>query len=514
MNLAKQPAKHLINRWSTLFVAVLIAATAVPQILSISPVHADDGGYPWSGALCAWTGLATGSCTNYDWGYTTCPSGDSYCTSTNQINGYYQLDDWGYGFRNCTSYAAWRINQTFNVSNITGWGNAATWNTGYTSPQPYAVYSPSTYTPQVGDIAQWGSEVAGGFGHVAYVWNVSTVNGVTIADLWDYNQAGTGLFSASNTTASNSENTPDHYIHIGTVSTNPGLGGGAASTRGNTKFDVFVEQASPSGSSNLGHIWYDGTAGGWYNWENIPNDQLMTSQPAAVSWSGSRIDVFARGQNGDLIHDWYDGSQWYNWESLGGCIIGQPSVTSWGPGRLDVFAEGCNTTGANLYHIFYANNAWAPWESIGAGQVINSAPAAVAWSSGRLDIFSQDSNNDLIHTFYTNNAWNSSWDNLGGCVVGAPAASSRGVGMLDAWLQGCNTTGANFYHIAYDGSGWHSFELVSSSTQRIAGLFGATSWANNRIDMFTRRSDNTLDHWWYDGASFNGPENKGGSIAP
>ena len=141
----KRPTRASVGRGLTLFIAVLLTATIAPQILNVLPASADDG-YPWPNAT------PTGS--QYSWGYNPCPSSDTNCMAMTD-NGYGTADPWVYSLRNCTSYAAWKINQEFNVSNITGWGNAATWNTGYTNPQTYPVYSPSTYTPQIGDIAQW-----------------------------------------------------------------------------------------------------------------------------------------------------------------------------------------------------------------------------------------------------------------------------------------------------------------------------------------------------------------------
>src|SRR5258706_1825061 len=227
MNTSIKSIRHHLGKGSMLFMAVLVAATVAPQIIGIRVAHADTGGYPWSGAACANSGSQLGKttgtgywCTNYNWGESTCPSGDGYCTSGWLLNGYYLLDDWGYGFRNCTSYAAWKIKQVFGVSNITGWGNASTWDTGIAPPnghlQPYTVYAASGHTPQQGEIAQWGTEVAGGVGHVSYVGSLDPPT--HIATLWDYNQPQDGTFSSTNTTASGSEGTPDHYIHIGTVS--------------------------------------------------------------------------------------------------------------------------------------------------------------------------------------------------------------------------------------------------------------------------------------------------------
>lgn len=65
------------------------------------------------------------------------------------------------GYHNCTLYAAWRLEQN-GLGNPGLWGNAVEWidHTSHNS------------TPAVGAIAWWGSEVGGGFGHVAYVEQV------------------------------------------------------------------------------------------------------------------------------------------------------------------------------------------------------------------------------------------------------------------------------------------------------------------------------------------------------
>ena len=62
------------------------------------------------------------------------------------------------GYHNCTLYAAWRLEQN-GMADPGNWRNAVEWinHTSHNS------------TPAVGAIAWWGSEVGGGFGHVAYV---------------------------------------------------------------------------------------------------------------------------------------------------------------------------------------------------------------------------------------------------------------------------------------------------------------------------------------------------------
>jgi hypothetical protein len=40
----------------------------------------------------------------------------------------------------------------------------------------------------------------------------------------------------------------------------------------------------------------------------------------------------------------------------------------------------------------------------------------------------------------------------------------------------------------------------------------AVSWAVGRLDVFARGTDGTLQHWWYDGSSWGGPESLGGQL--
>jgi len=88
------------------------------------------------------------------------------------------------------------------------------------------------------------------------------------------------------------------------------------------------------------------------------------------------------------------GSQWSNWESLGGVLSSAPDVCSWGPGRLDGFVRGTDNA---LYHKWY-DGRWSDWESLGG--VLTSDPSAVSWGSGRIDVFVRGSDNALYHKWY------------------------------------------------------------------------------------------------------------------
>lgn len=187
--------------------AGLMAGLTQTALASASSTSGIGAGYPWANATVL--DESTG-----DYGYATCPSNDTGCKGhglTYRKNGvvYGESDPWGYYVRNCTSYVAWMISREFPGVKIRIWGNAAQWAQALHK----AGYSFDA-TPRVGDIAVWGTEVAYGFGHVAYV--ASVTKGVATFD--EYNVANTGAYTDYYTSADHpgAKIKPDWYIHLGT----------------------------------------------------------------------------------------------------------------------------------------------------------------------------------------------------------------------------------------------------------------------------------------------------------
>lgn len=124
------------------------------------------GGYAWGDAICMHSGYADPPCGQYDWGYP----------------GYGIYDKWGYGYRNCTSYAAWKIDQRMGRM-VSGLGHAKDWpfNVGSRGEVSYGQGA------RVGDAAVIAS---GTYGHVMYV---EAVEGSTVY-VSDYNFGGDGYY--------------------------------------------------------------------------------------------------------------------------------------------------------------------------------------------------------------------------------------------------------------------------------------------------------------------------------
>lgn len=242
------------------------------------------------------------------------------------------------------------------------------------------------------------------------------------------------------------------------------------------RLDVFARGSNGA----LIHKWYDGNS--WQGWESLGGS--LTSAPAAVSWASGRLDVFARGPGNDLIHKWYGAAGWSGWESLGGILSAGPGAASWAAGRLDVFVTGGDRA---LWHRWYDGNGWAGWESLGG--VLTSSPSAASMSAGRVDVFGRGGDRALWHRWYAATGW-AAWEPLGGILASGPGVTSWGSGRLDVFIQATDNA---LWHDRYDANAWNWEYLGGVLTADPA----ATNWGVGRLDVFSRGPDLTLWHKWY-----------------
>lgn len=264
--------------------------------------------------------------------------------------------------------------------------------------------------------------------------------------------------------------------------------GPATASWGPGRLDVFARGTD----GQLWHKWYTGA---WAGWE--PLGGSLASDPAVVSWGPNRIDVFARSASGALLHRWWDGSQWRGWETLPGSMNSAPAVASWQAGRLDVFAKGADGT---LIHKWY-DGGWSGWESLGG--VLTSDPAAVSWGPGRLDVFARGTDGQLWHKWY-DGTWRW-WEPLGGGLQGGPDVAAWAAGRLDVFVRG---TDNQLWRKWWDGTGWYGWEpLFAPVTVAGSGLVSdpaSVSWGPGRIDVFGHAFDGAVWHKWYDAGKWSG----------
>jgi hypothetical protein len=196
----------------------------------------------------------------------------------------------------------------------------------------------------------------------------------------------------------------------------------------------------------------------WSEWENLGG--IHRGDPAAVSWGPNRIDIVSRGEDSRLWHKAWIGSWWppgTDWLPITTYPVGtttdSPAIASWGVNRLDIAARGTN---GNLWYRAWTGTVWTDWVDIGGP--IQGSPSLTTWGPNHLDIVVRGANNQVL-----GKTWNGSWlpsdttfTDLGASAIKPPVVFSEASGTLRYYTVG---TDNNLWTRVYDGawaptSGW------------------------------------------------------------
>jgi glucose/arabinose dehydrogenase len=176
-------------------------------------------------------------------------------------------------------------------------------------------------------------------------------------------------------------------------------------------------------------VWYatQSTAGGaWSAFHPIPG--AVASAPAAVSWGGNRVDLFARSLGGQLLHAYSTGGGYSAWQNLGGSITSAPAAASLGTNRLDVVVRSGNAD--SLVRRRWNGTTWGTFSSLGG--LTTGAPAASAdRSTGRITVYGRGRDGQLCTMALTATGVATSWS----CSAdretwAAPAVTTTGTPVL------------------------------------------------------------------------------------
>jgi len=156
----------------------------------------------------------------------------------------------------------------------------------------------------------------------------------------------------------------------------------------------------------------------WTPYARIPGTLELASAPAAVSWGGDRLDVFAVGNNRRLLHTVYAGGRWSPWQDHGGALTTAPAVVSPASGQLDVFARGTDDA---LYRKRWTGTSWTGWTRLGG--ILSAAPAAATGPGGRITVYVRGASGHLYDLELSGATVSRSWRRLDQSTWTAPAAS-------------------------------------------------------------------------------------------
>ncbi len=143
----------MLRRFFSLLFAILLATAFTPGAARAGEADCRSPGYACTPGYDAATMAG-----NWSWKY----YGGSYARTSN-------------GSHNCTLYVAWRLARNGMADPGRSFGNARDWA---------ARIGGGNRTPAVGAVAWWGASRGGGYGHVAYVEQVSGSQVYVRADNW------------------------------------------------------------------------------------------------------------------------------------------------------------------------------------------------------------------------------------------------------------------------------------------------------------------------------------------
>lgn len=251
------------------------------------------------------------------------------------------------------------------------------------------------------------------------------------------------------------------------------------------------------------HQYWDGK--GWRpnvaEFENLGGQCDPNADIAVSTWGQDRLDVFCRGPDGDLLHQYYDGSQWQpsagSLESLGGSLKSGPSVVSWGTNRLDVFAV--NEHGS-VMHLYWDGSQWSEWEVFISPVLNYNIPLTVtSWGKNRLDVYAVELEKSLWHIYWDGSKW-ADWEQLDGernALSGSVAATSWSANRLDIVAR--RREDGHYLYKYYDGHAWQPDVLGwydKTPGHEFLAEPSVVSWGENRLDIFGESDDGWLHQAW------------------
>lgn len=340
--------RRLVVRLALVFLIVVIGVFSAFFLMPVRTAHAIDLGYPWAGASTVPGGL-------YEWGYTTCPANASSCMILKGYGTdgqtYGESDPYGYVFRNCTSFVAWKLASLgVPVSYIKGLGNGGQW---YDNAANKTGLTRGT-SPQVGDAAVIPATYDSNgnlktYGHVAYVdkVNYDSNGNVTTIEIQQSNWDLMG--NQDQRTVSPSQVGFTEFVHFGPLMTNPPSGSTSTPTATTTILSLkstrspnnAIETFAATNSRVTENWYYDGGTG--------PQTRAIIdiAQNNIVAIDKLNID------STELLYTAVSDGVWEStWAADSGIVTSSKPVTGL-TGLRSVFAENTfDSSGYRIHHLY------------------------------------------------------------------------------------------------------------------------------------------------------------------
>ncbi|MFP5346595.1 MAG: N-acetylmuramoyl-L-alanine amidase [Actinomycetes bacterium] len=145
---------------------------------------------------------------------------------------------------------------------------------------------------------------------------------------------------------------------------------------------------------------------------------------------------------------------------------------------------------------------YSTWQSLGGA--ILGRPAAVAPAPGRLDVVAVGSDK-AVYLKSKSSSW-SSWQSLGGATDLSPAVSSWGSDRRDVFVRGQDRA---LWQRTYENGAWSAWRSLGGT---LASSPAAVSSRPGRIDVLVQGTDKALWHRAYDNGTWSSWSSLGGAL--
>jgi uncharacterized protein YkwD len=242
------------------------------------------------------------------------------------------------------------------------------------------------------------------------------------------------------------------------------------------------------------------SATSWEEWKGLGS--VVKGNPAAGLLLGGAPTVFARGGDDAIwfrtrvglgrnatTGDFED--TFSDWTSLGGVATSDPVVASNSDGHPEIFVRGTDNA---LYHQWQlANGTWSGWSSLGG--ILPGTPAIGINQDGRLAVFVLGADNGLwIQTQLgagASSTW-SGWNSIGEGLASDPVVTQLANGRMAVCYRKADNTIAAQWQLAPNHAGWTDAASLGSPNGGATGNPSVVVAANGQLHLFLRSSGGTL----------------------
>jgi hypothetical protein len=272
--------------------------------------------------------------------------------------------------------------------------------------------------------------------------------------------------------------------------------------------DAMFVMAYDSVFSNMpGHAGPNAPMNGWTYNDTLTVQQYLTKAPASkiilgVPYHGYRWSTV----DGSLYSAATSGGKAVTyWGAVADQACGPMALhTGWDPtGQSPWMAwwspssgDPCTDNLGSPQELYYDNAAslGIKYDLVNANNLRGTGMWALGYDSGQTDLW-----HELALKFAT-----TPWTSLGGTLASGPDASSWSANRLDVFSRGTDNA---LWHASWNGTAWAP---IASLDGVITSAPGAVSWGPNRIDLFARGQDNGLWHMSWNGYAWSGWQPLGG----